>query len=113
MDNKLEFKDLTYHCNIADVHELRVYKVIGWDSKKGSVDVAHHLDRVTASLSNFKGIDLTNEVLNTFDIELISDRIVAIGDITITTEAEFLYLHQIQRSYLAETNEVLEYKPIK
>ena len=113
MENILEFKDLTYHCNITDKEGLRVYKVVGWDSKKGSVDVVHHLDRKTTSIANFKGIELTNEVLNTCDIELVSENLYNIGELTFSCMQPFKYLHQIQRSYLSETNEVLEYKPIK
>ena len=109
---KLEFKDLTYHCNITDIDGLRVYKVVAWDSKKGSVDAVHHLNKITASISNFKGIELNNEVLNTCDIELISENLYNIGELTFSSMTPFKYLHQIQRSYLAETNEVLEYKPI-
>jgi hypothetical protein len=108
----LEFKDLTFGCNITDKEGLRVYKVVGFDSKKGSVDLVHHLDKVTASLSNYKGIKLSNEVLNTCDIELVSENLYNIGELTFSSIFGFKYLHQIQRSYLAETNEVLEYKPI-
>lgn len=110
----LEFKDLTYHCNITDKEGLRVYKVVGWDSIKGSVDVVHHLNKMTASIKKFKGIELTNEVLNTCDIEVINKNMVFSEkwERTFENEKPFQYLHQIQRSYLAETNEVLEYKPI-
>jgi hypothetical protein len=113
METNLEFKDLTFGCNITDKQELRVYKVVGWDSAKGSVDAIHHLNKVTASISNFKGIELTNEVLNTCDVLLVSDNFFAINDLAVTSQKPFVYLHQIQRSYLAETNEILEYKPIK
>jgi hypothetical protein len=108
----LEFKDLTFGCNITDKDNLRVYKVVGWDSAKGSVDAIHHLNKITASISNFKGIELTNEVLNTCDVLLVSDNFFSINDLAVTSQKPFVYLHQIQRSYLAETNEILEYKPI-
>ncbi len=112
--NKLEFKDLTFGCNITDLDGLRVYKVTGWDAEKGSVNVVHHLDKMTTSISNFKGIELTNEVLNTCDIEVITATMVfsVKHERSLTSLIHFQYLHQIQRSYLAETNEVLEYKPI-
>lgn len=112
METKLEFKELTLGCNITDREGLRIYKVVGYDSVKGSVDVLHHLNRMTASISEFKGIELSNEVLNTCDIELISENLYNIGELTFSSMFGFLYLHQIQRSYLAETNIVLEYKPI-
>ena len=110
---KLDFKDLTYGCNITDVEGLRVYKVIGFDSKKGCVDVVHHLNRVTASINEFRGIPLTNEVLNTCDVELVTDNLYNVGELTFSSVFGFKYLHQIQRSYLAETNDILEYIQIK
>ena len=113
METNLEFKDLTFGCNITDKQELRVYKVVGWDSAKGSVDAIHHLNKVTASISNFKGIELTNEVLNTCDVELNNNKLsYSIDRKLFCSQVHFVYLHQIQRSYLAETNEILEYKPI-
>jgi hypothetical protein len=113
MENILEFKDLTYHCNITDKEGLRVYKVVGWDSKKGSVDVVHHLDRVTGSLSNFKGIELSNEVLNTLDIEQDAmNCFITFDSIKLECGYECKYLHQLQGIHLFQTNEVLEYKPI-
>ena len=112
METNLEFKELTLGCNITDREALRIYKVVGYDSVKGSVDVLHHLNRMTASISEFKGVELTNEVLNTCDIELVSENLYNIGELTFSCMQPFVYLHHIQRSFLAETNEVLEYKPI-
>jgi hypothetical protein len=108
----LEFKDLTYHCNITDNDGLRVHKGVGWDSVKGTIDVLHHTNRMTASITAFKGIELSNEVLNTCDVEMVSDNLYNIGELTFSCMTPFRYLHQIQRSYLSETNSVLEYKPI-
>lgn len=110
---KLEFKDLTHHCNITDNEGLRVYKVVGWDSVKGTIDVLHHVNKMTASITAFKGIELSNEVLNTIDADVVGKFVCSMEEFSFTSMKPFEYLHQIQRSYLAETNEVLEYKPIK
>jgi hypothetical protein len=114
MVTKLDFKDLTYGCNVMDREELRIYKVVGFDSKRGSIDVVHHLNKATGSINNYRGISLSNEILNAMDIEHCASNCFhhLDDDVYLHYSEEFKYLHELQRLYLATTNKILEYKPI-
>jgi len=106
----LQFKDLTYHCNITDKEGLRVYKVIGWNEGKGSVDVVHHKNKMTASINEFKGLEITNEILNLLDIEDVGNVfMIEYNGLRLYLD-NHKYLHLLQREYLVQTNKVLEYK---